>query len=61
MPYLDHHLKAGLSKMALDGLMFGQFCSNNGRELLSLARKGIFGGIDFDIAKNIVNSMRHIL
>ncbi|MDD2648726.1 MAG: methyltransferase domain-containing protein [Eubacteriales bacterium] len=44
-----------LKKYDMRGKTIGQFCCNNGRELLSLVRTtGAKGGIGFDIAENMV-------
>lgn len=45
-----------LRKYHLKGKMIGQFCCNNGRELLSLAKAtNAKAGIGFDIAENMVH------
>ena len=45
-----------LKKYNLEGKTIGQFCCNNGRELLSLVRTtNAKAGVGFDIAENMVN------
>ena len=48
-------MKDILKKLEMDGKTIGQFCCNNGRELLSLVKCGNAAkGIGFDIAENQV-------
>ena len=48
-------MKSVLKKMNAEGAVIGQFCCNNGRELLSLVKSGkAKKGIGFDIAENQV-------
>ena len=53
--YFEYEMKEELPKVDLKGKTIGQFCSNNGRELLSLVKSsGAKKGIGFDIAGNMV-------
>jgi len=54
-PYLDKPLNDFLDQVDLSNKIVGQFCTNNGRELLSIATRGIQQGYGFDIAKNMVD------
>jgi len=54
-PFFYEDLKAVLKGLPTEGAVIGQFCCNNGRELLSLVKSGKAArGIGFDIAENQV-------
>lgn len=54
-PFFNEETVRTLRKYNLTGKTIGQFCSNNGRELLSLVKStGATQGIGFDIADNQV-------
>ena len=54
-PFFYEEMKEMLKKLDTEGATIGQFCCNNGRELLSLVKCGRAGkGIGFDIAENQV-------
>lgn len=54
-PFFNEETKNVLKKLPTEGAMVGQFCCNNGRELLSLVKSGkARKGIGFDIAENQV-------
>ena len=54
-PFFNEDMKAVLKETDTEGKMIGQFCCNNGRELLSLVKCGkAKGGVGFDIAENQV-------
>lgn len=54
--FLNKETVEVLEKYDLRGKRIGQFCCNNGRELLSLVKSvGAQGGIGFDIAENQVD------
>ena len=54
-PFFNEETKSVLKKVSTDGAVIGQFCCNNGRELLSLVKSGkAKKGIGFDIAENQV-------
>jgi len=52
LPFIESALAEELLKLDLSGKVIGQFCCNNGRELLSLMKLGARKGIGFDIAEN---------
>ncbi len=54
LPFLRRELMAELEQLGLSGRTVGQFCCNNGRELLSIVAQGARAGIGFDIAENQV-------
>lgn len=54
LPFLGGELAAELEELPLTGKAVGQFCCNNGRELLSVVAQGAREGIGFDIAENQV-------
>jgi SAM-dependent methyltransferase len=54
-PYLLDPMIKYLDQIDLRNLKIGQFCTNNGRELLSIAKRGIKEAVGFDIAKNMVD------
>lgn len=54
-PFFTAEMKEELEKTGTEGAVIGQFCCNNGRELLSLVSSGkAKKGIGFDIAENQV-------
>lgn len=54
-PFFNEDTKNTLKKLNVEGKVIGQFCCNNGRELLSWVKNGKAGkGIGFDIAENQV-------
>ena len=54
-PFFNEETKRILRNIDLKGATVGQFCCNNGRELLSLVKSGgARNGIGFDIAENQV-------
>lgn len=52
--YLEKELIEELENINFHGKTVGQFCCNNGRELLSLMQLGAEKGVGFDIAENMV-------
>ncbi len=54
-PFFNEETKSVLKKLRTEGAVIGQFCCNNGRELLSLVKSGrAKSGVGFDIAENQV-------
>ena len=54
-PFFNEETKNVLKQIPTEGAVIGQFCCNNGRELLSLVKSGkAKRGIGFDIAENQV-------
>ena len=54
-PFFNEETKEILKKIQTEGAVIGQFCCNNGRELLSLVKSGkAKKGVGFDIAENQV-------
>ncbi len=54
-PFFNKETAAVLREIHTEGAVIGQFCCNNGRELLSLVKSGKAAeGIGFDIAENQV-------
>ena len=54
-PFFNEETRNVLKKIHTEGTVIGQFCCNNGRELLSLVKCGkAKQGIGFDIAENQV-------
>lgn len=54
-PFFNEETKNALRQVPTNGAVIGQFCCNNGRELLSLVKSGkAKRGIGFDIAENQV-------
>lgn len=52
-PFFYDEMKSVLKRLDTKGAVIGQFCCNNGRELLSLVNSGKASkGIGFDIAEN---------
>jgi SAM-dependent methyltransferase len=54
-PFLEKPMIEFLDQEDLTDQVIGQFCCNNGRELLSISKRGIRHGYGFDIAKNMVS------
>lgn len=55
LPFFNEDTKRILQRIDLKNKVIGQFCCNNGRELLSLAKNGeVKKAIGFDIAENQV-------
>ncbi len=55
-PFFNEDTKGVLKKIDTAGMVVGQFCCNNGRELLSLVKCGrAKRGVGFDIAENQVS------
>lgn len=54
LPFLNADVVNELRKIDLKGKTIGQFCCNNGRELLSMMQLNPSSGVGFDIAENIV-------
>ncbi len=54
-PFFNAEMKEALRQIPAEGAVIGQFCCNNGRELMSLVKSGkAKKGIGFDIAENQV-------
>ena len=54
-PFFNEDMKRVLKGIDTNGKIIGQFCCNNGRELLSLVNSGNASeGVGFDIAENQV-------
>lgn len=53
-PFLQKELVDELESLDLSNKSIAQFCSNNGRELLSVMKFGAKQGVGFDIAENMV-------
>lgn len=53
--YIEQPMIDFLNKEKLFDKVIGQFCCNNGRELLSIAKRGIKKGCGFDLATNMVD------
>ncbi|MCX8128518.1 MAG: class I SAM-dependent methyltransferase [Clostridia bacterium] len=53
-PFLEKELIEELHEFDFTNKTIGQFCCNNGRELLSIMKFGAKQGIGFDIAENMV-------
>lgn len=58
--FLDEPVLAELQQIPLAGKVAGQFCCNNGRELLSLVKLGARAGIGFDLAENFIQEGRRL-
>lgn len=54
LPFLDPDLATEFARTDLSGKAVGQFCCNDGRELLSVVMAGAASGVGFDIAENMV-------
>lgn len=55
LPFLAPDVITELKKLDIKDKIIGQFCCNNGRELLSIMQLGAKKGIGFDIAQNIID------
>lgn len=55
-PYLEPEFIEVLQQEDLKGKTIGQFCCNDGREILSIMKAGAEKGIGFDIAENMIAS-----
>jgi SAM-dependent methyltransferase len=53
-PFLEQEMISSLKKHSIQNKSIVQFCSNNGRELLSIVKNRAAKGIGFDIAENQV-------
>lgn len=53
-PFLEKELIEELEQFDFTDKTIGQFCCNNGRELLSIMKFGAKQGIGFDIAENMI-------
>lgn len=53
-PYLDEPLLSEIKALNLQDKDVAQFCCNDGRELLSIAKHGVRSAIGFDIAENMI-------
>jgi SAM-dependent methyltransferase len=58
--FLDAPVIEALERINVAGKVAGQFCCNNGRELLSVVKLGARTGIGFDIAENFIEEARRI-
>ncbi len=56
--FVEPLLAAALDAHGLAGRAVGQFCCNDGRELLSVVQAGAASGVGFDIADNMVDYAR---
>lgn len=54
-PFIEKELIEELKLMDLKEKTIGQFCCNNGREILSIMKFGAKEAVGFDIAENMVN------
>lgn len=54
LAFLGKELAAEVEQLNVGGKSVGQFCCNNGRELLSVVAQGAREGVGFDIAENQV-------
>ncbi len=52
LPFIGKELAAEVEEFGVAGKSIGQFCCNNGRELLSIVAQEAREGIGFDIAEN---------
>jgi len=59
-PFIEGVLTEEISKLDLTDKVIGQFCCNNGRELLSIMKFGAKQGIGFDIAENQISYANEI-
>lgn len=59
-PFFEKEMADVLKMYNVKGKIIGQFCCNNGRELLSLMKNGARQGYGFDIAENQVQFAREI-
>ena len=53
-PFLEKELIEELHELDFTNKTIGQFCCNNGRELLSIMKFGAKQGVGFDIAENMI-------
>jgi len=53
-PFVQGAIVAEIAALDFEGREIGQFCCNNGRELMALMRTGASRGVGFDIAENQV-------
>lgn len=53
-PFLEEGMAATIKKYGIANKSVVQFCSNNGRELMSVVKAGAKEGVGFDIAENQV-------
>ena len=54
-PFFNDEMKEVLKRLDTKGAVIGQFCCNNGRELLALVNSGkAEKGVGFDIAENLI-------
>jgi SAM-dependent methyltransferase len=58
--FLDKNIITELERINLSRKTVGQFCCNNGRELLSIVKLGAESGIGFDITENFINEANRI-
>lgn len=54
-PYIEKVLVEEILNYDFQNKTIGQFCCNNGRELLSLMKLGVEKGVGFDIAENMIS------
>ncbi|HVP37493.1 MAG TPA: class I SAM-dependent methyltransferase, partial [Terriglobales bacterium] len=58
--FLEKNIIREMQKINLSRKTAGQFCCNNGRELLSIVKLGAESGIGFDIAWNFIDEANRI-
>lgn len=58
--FLQKNIISELEKINISNKTVGQFCCNNGRELLSIVKLGAESGIGFDITENFINEANRI-
>ena len=58
---LHDNARATLQEIGLEGKAVGQFCCNNGRELLTLLNMGARTGTGFDISENFTDEGRRLV
>ena len=58
--FLDQYVLDELEQIQIRGKTVGQFCCNDGRELLSLVKLGAASAVGFDIAENFVDEARRL-
>ena len=54
-PYLDEPILSEIKALACQDKDVAQFCCNDGRELLSIAKHGVKSATGFDIAENMID------
>lgn len=59
-PFFEKEMATVLKKYNVRNKTIGQFCCNNGRELLSLMKNGAKDGYGFDIAENQIQFAQEI-